>query len=264
MTRALTIVHLVWLEVIRRKDVYVLLVLMGCLLATLASLDIFGLGGVVVYVLHLGLLLTWVFAWILAVNVGSRELPQEESRGTIFPLLAKPITRLELVIGKWMGAWSVVTAATFLLYVLVLAVVLARGGYTPPSALAQGFVLHSAAIGVMVAMAIAFSTRMNHDAAASVTYVVTAASFLVVPRIPAFLAAESGVRATVLMLLYNLLPHFEVFDLRRRISFSYGPAGWSTFLLALAYGLVLVVFLLTLAWIAYRRKRFTRGSLATV
>ena len=261
MRRTLTIAHLVWLEVIRRKDVYVLLVLMGCLLATLVSLNVFGLGGVVAYVLHIGLLMTWVFTWILAVNTSARELPQEEARGTIFPLLAKPITRLQLLAGKWLGAWSVVSAATLLFYALVIAVVLARGEGVSPAALAQGFLLHSAAIGLIAALAIAFSTRLNPDAAASLTYVLTGASFLVVPRIPAFLVHESGLRASLLMFFYNLLPHFEVFDMRRRISFDYGPAPWGIFLLVIAYGLCFTVFLLTVAWVAYRNKRFSRGSL---
>ena len=261
MTRIGVLACLVWLEVIRRKDVYVLLVLMGCLLAVLVSLNVFGLGSAVVYVLHVGLLMTWVFAWILAVNVSARELPQEESRGTIFPLLAKPISRLELVLGKWVGAWSVVSAATFVLYALVIVVVLVHGGYAHLAVLAQGFALHSVALGVITALGIAFSTRMNYDAAATLTYTITAASFLVAPRIPAFLAAETGVKATALMFLYDLLPHFEVFDLRRRICFDYGPAAWSAFLLAAAYGLALVVFLLTAAWIAYRNKRFSRDSL---
>jgi len=260
MTKILTLAHIVWLDTIRRKDVYVLLVLMGCLLAALVSLNVFGLGGVVAYILHIGLLMTWLFGWILAVNVSARELPQEETRGTIFSLLAKPITRLDLVLGKWIGAWSVVTAALLLLYALVLAVVLARGGYARPLVLAQGFVLHSVAVGVMAALAIAFSTRMNHDAAASLSYVVTAASFLMVPRIPAFLAQESGLRANLLMALYNLLPHFEVFDMRRRITFDYGPVAWGAFFEALAYGVAFIVFLLTLAWLAYRHKRFSRGS----
>ena len=262
MTRTWTIAHMLWLEVIRRKDIYVLLVLMGCLLATLVSLNVFGLGGVVVYVMHIGLLMTWVFAWILTVNVSSRELPLEESRGTIFPLLAKPITRLELVLGKWIGAWSVVCAANLLFYMLVMAVVLARGGYVKPLVLAEGFVLHCAALSVVAALAVALSTRMNHDAAASTTYVITAASFLVVPRIPALMALETGIRANLLMLLYNILPHFEVFDLRRRISFDYGPAAWVSFFLVLGYGLSLTAVLLTVAWMAYRNKRFTRGSLA--
>ena len=264
MTKIGTIAHLVWLEVIRRKDVYVLLVLLGCLLLALASLNVFGLGGVVAYVLQIGLLMTWVFAWILAVNVSSRELPQEEIHGTIFPLLAKPITRMELLLGKWAGAWSVVTTATALFYALVLAVVLVRGGYTNPVAVAQGFILHSVAIGIIVALAIAFSTRLNHDAAAALTYVATAASFLIVPRIPAFLAVETGLRASLLMLLYNLLPNFEVFDMRRRITFDDGPAAWSTFFLALAYGLALAMVLLTIAWMAYRHKRFSRGTLASL
>ena len=99
MKRILTIASVVWIELLRRKDVYVLFILLLAFLMILMSLNVFGLGGLVVYVKEIGLLLTWLFSWILAVNISSRLLPQEETQRTIFPLLAKPISRAEIVVG---------------------------------------------------------------------------------------------------------------------------------------------------------------------
>src|SRR3989339_2045007 len=112
MMRVLTIAHTVWLGIIRKKDIYVLLILLSTLLLALVSLNVFGLGGTVRYVKDLGLLAAWFFSWILAVNLSSRELPGEETNGTVFPLLAKPITRAELIAGKWLGTWTATTVAT--------------------------------------------------------------------------------------------------------------------------------------------------------
>jgi len=246
---------------IRKKDVYVLLILLGTLLVALVSLNIFGLGGVVGYVKDVGLLMAWIFGWILAVNVSSRELPQEETRGTIFPLLAKPVTRFELIAGKWVGSWSIVAFATLVFYLLIMGIVLARGGAFSPVTLVQGYILHCAALGVISAIGIAFSTRMNHDAAASISYVLTGTAFLVIPRIPEFMARETGFGAGALMFLYNLIPHFEVFDMRKRIVHDYGTAGWGTFFLVLAYGILLISLFILVAWLAYRKKRFSRGDL---
>ena len=93
MISVLTIAGVVWLEVLRRKDVYVLFILLAAFLIALLTLDVFGLGSAVGYVKELGLLLVWLFSWILAVTVSVRQLTREEEQGTIFPLLAKPVTR---------------------------------------------------------------------------------------------------------------------------------------------------------------------------
>jgi ABC-type transport system involved in multi-copper enzyme maturation permease subunit len=261
MRKTCTIAFTLWLEVLRRKDLYVLIILLGALLVALVSLNIFGLGGTVRYVQDLGLLMAWLFGWILAVNVSSRQLPQEETRGTIFPLLAKPVNRMELVLGKWLGSWTIVVVATMMFYGLLVLVVLAKGGRFDTITLIEGFLLHCAALSVITAIGIAFSTRMNHDAAASISYVLTGASFLVVPRVPEFLAQERGITAFVLTLVYNALPHFEVLDMRKRIVHDGGPAAWNVFLIAMAYAAVLTAFFLLAAWLAYRRKRFSRAEL---
>jgi ABC-type transport system involved in multi-copper enzyme maturation permease subunit len=260
MTRIGTIAHTVWLEMLRKKDLYVLLILLGALLATLVSLDIFGLGGVVRYVKDVGYLTAWVFAWILAVGISTQQLTTEETRGTIFPLLAKPVNRLEVIVGKWLGTWTITCAATGCFYVLVTLIVAAKGGATHGATILQGYILHCTALAMITATGILFSTRLNRDAAATMTYVATGAVFLIVPRVPVLLAHTRGFSATALLVLYNLMPHFEVFDLRKRIVHDYGPTGSLLCLLLVGYGLLWTAMLLLASWLAYRRKRFTRET----
>jgi hypothetical protein len=59
-----------------------------------------------------------------------------------------------------------------------------------------------------------------------------------------------------------LLPHFELFDLRKRLVHDFGPVRWSIFGAVLAYGLLLTLLFVLLAWLAYRHKRFARGEMA--
>lgn len=261
MTRILTIAFTVWRDILRRKDVYVLLILLGAILSMLTSLDVFGLGSTVAYVMDLGLVATWLFGWILSIHVSSRELPQEESRGTVFSLLAKPITRIELILGKWLGAWSVVCAAVFIFYALVMTVVAARGGSFDAVAVLQGVILHCGVIAVMTAIGLAFSTRMNHDAAASISYVTTATALLVVPAIPHLMTQAKGINAGLLLLVYNVFPHFEVMDMRLRIVHGYGAAPLGAVAAALLYGILWAAIPIVIAWLGYRRKRFTRSKL---
>ena len=262
MTRILTVARVVWMDVIRRKDFYVLLILMAILLIALVSMNLFGLGGVTMYVADIGLMMSWVFTWILAISIGSRLLPQEESRGTIFALLAKPVTRLELILGKWLGAWSIVSVATVLFYGLVFAVTALHGGRFPGWVVLQAVVLHAMVVAIICAAALMFSARLNSDAAATLTGALTATSFLLVPRIPEFVAQAGGLRGGLLLFLYNLLPHFEIFDLRMRVLHDYGAVSAATFIMVIGYGLLVTTGFLGLGWIGYRGKQFTRGSLS--
>ena len=238
-----------------------MLILLGTIFITMASLNIFRLGKTTNYVKDIGLLLTWLFAWLLAVLVSARELPSEESKGTIFSLLAKPVKRSEIIIGKWLGSWTIVTVATLFFYAMVIAVVKMKGGTIILTTFAQAFVLHSVLIAVVCSLAIWFSTRMHSDAASTLTFIVTTVSFFVVPQIPHFLTKETGSTAWLLMFTYNLFPHFEVFDMRQNLVNNYGIINWKIFAYVISYGALLTSIMLSLAWISFRKKTFSRGNL---
>jgi len=256
--RVTALAVLVWLGAIRRKELYVLLVLLAGLFGMTVSGDLFGLGGMATYIQDVGLLLAWLFGWILAIRTASRELPAEEMRGTLLPLLAKPVSRLAILLGKWLGAWTLAAAATALFDALVLLTALAAGSRPDGAAWLQGYLCQAACLAALAALGIAFSTRLTGDAAAALTAVLSAAAFLVVPRIPELLIAETGVRAALLEALYHALPHFEVFDMRLRIVHGFGPLPMAALLQILAYGAALTALFLAAAWLAFRRRPVDR------
>lgn len=261
MSRILILARIAWLELLRKKELYVLGILMAGVLAALFSVNAYGLESAVGHIKELGLLLAWVLSWALAVNVTARQIPQEELRGTLFPLLAKPITRAQFLLGKWLGCWSMVCAATLAFYLLVTLVVMLRGGIFSPAVFAQSLILHFAALAVISALALLFSTRMHHDAAATLTFVTTISAYVFVPNIPNLFLHEWGWRKAGLLILYYSLPHFELFDLRQRLIHEGTPAPADAVVLALLYGAALASALLILAWLAYRNKRFSRGAI---
>lgn len=261
MSRILTIAQVAWLELLRRKELYVLGILMAGILGALFSVNVYGLGGAVGHIKELGLLLAWIISWVLAVNVTARQIPQEELRGTLFPLLAKPVTRAEFLLGKWLGCWSIVCSATMVFYLLTALVVALRGGTFNPSVFAQCLLLHFAALAVISALALLFSTRLHHDAAATLTFVAIISACVFVPSIPNLLLIEWGWRKTNLLILYYLLPHFELFDLRQRLIHEGAAAPADAVILAILYGAALTSAILILAWLAYRNKRFSRGEI---
>lgn len=261
MIRILIIAQTVWRETLRRKDLYVLLILLLAFLLTLMTLNIFGLSSLVGYIKEVGLLLAWIFAWILTIGASVRQLPQEEKTGTIFSLLAKPVKRSELIIGKWLGVWGIAGAATTFFYIVLAGIVCMRGGNFSPVPVIEAWILHFCFIGILSAFAILFSTRMNSDAAATITAVLSVSAFLLLPQIPHLAGAISGWKREGLLVIYYALPHLELFDLRQRLVHDWAPMRLEPFLMIILYGLLMMAVFILLAWLAYRNKKFSRDIL---
>ena len=83
MIKIFVIAQQVWREALRRKDLYVLLILLLAFFLTLMTLNVFGLKSMVSHIKEMGLLLVWIFSWFLTIGVSVRQLPQEEKSGTI-------------------------------------------------------------------------------------------------------------------------------------------------------------------------------------
>lgn len=261
MIRILVLARMVWLELFRRKDPYVLLLVLAALLGALLSFDIFGLGSLVRYLKDSGLLLSWLLAWLLAVQLAGRQLPQEESRHTIFSLIAKPITRAELVVGKWLGAWLATTAGTALLYATTWLAIALRGGTFDCATLAQTLFLHVCFLAIVTALAVALSTALTQSAATTLAYLVSGAGYFLAARLPALAAGAAPLKHHALLALYYLAPHLELFDLRQRLVHEWGPVPAGVLLGIAGYGLLWAAGLLLLAWLIYRRRHFTRGEM---
>lgn len=258
MIHILVIAQTVWRETLRRKDLYVLVTLLLAFLLTLMTLNIFGLRSLVGYIKEVGLLMAWIFAWILTIGVSVRQLPEEEKTGTIFSLLAKPVKRSELIIGKWLGAWGIAGVATIFFYIILAGIVCLRGGNFSPVLTMEAWILHFCFIGILSAMGILFSTRMNSDAAATTTAVLSVSAFLLLPQIPHLAGVISGWRSGGLLVVYYALPHLELFDLRQRLVHDWAPMRPEPFLMIILYGLLMMAVFILLGWLAYRNKRFYR------
>jgi ABC-type transport system involved in multi-copper enzyme maturation permease subunit len=262
MIRVLTIAKVVWLEMLRRKDLYVLTILLLAMVTYLVSIDVFGEMNASRYVAEIGFTLTWLFSWILTINLAARQLPAEERSGTVFPLLAKPVTRRQLIGGKWAGAWLACLGATAFFYLVTTVVVSVRGGELVLDATLQAFILHACMLSIITAMAVAFTTRLGQAAATTLCYILTGVSFLLVPRIPETMTTAQGFGDFVVTMAYFGLPNFELFDMRRRLVHGWGPAPWLAFAASVGYAVLWSAIFLGLANLGYRRKFFRRGNLA--
>src|SRR5947209_19495843 len=90
-------------ELYRRKDFYVLFVLTALITLMAGSVKFFNDQHIVRYLKELCLLLIWISALVITVGTAARQIPAERENRTLFPLLAKPVTRGQVVLGKFLG-----------------------------------------------------------------------------------------------------------------------------------------------------------------
>ena len=157
------LVRLSFLELWRRNDVFALVLLGLALMVPLAMASPFGAAGASRYLDEMALLLIWAFSLFVALGAGQRLFPPEFESRTIYPLLAKPISRTRLLVGKYFGAVAASWSALAFFYVLFAASVLLRGG-TFAAELPQAVALHFAFVALAVAVSLLGSLLVTASA----------------------------------------------------------------------------------------------------
>lgn len=213
------------LELYRRRDLLVAFILASVILVPLASLNLFGVQGVVRYLQEVALLLVWVFSIIIGLGTAARQLSAELDSRTIYPLLSKPIRRGEVLVGKYFGALVATASCTLLFYACYAVLGLVKGGLALNLVFVQALLLHLAFLAVLTALVICGSTLLTPSANLTCGALLTAGMLLFGERL-AGIAASAPLAAKVIAYgAHIVLPHFEFFDLRQRIIHSWEPVS---------------------------------------
>jgi ABC-type transport system involved in multi-copper enzyme maturation permease subunit len=201
----------------------------------------------------LGLAAMDLFGTLIAVFIGVGLVSKEIERRSLYPLLAKPLSRDELILGKFCGL-----SFTVLVNVACMTAGLWLTLYATSGRLELGLLraIYPIFLGLLlvVALALLFSTLTNGPVAAICTVsVVLAGRFSdvirnmqeVVPAAPAWVT-----RALVLV-----LPNFQNFDLKDRVVYG-DPVGASALLFITLYALGYILLALGAAVFAFRAREF--------
>ena len=252
--QTIALVKLSFIELWRRNDIFALVLLGLALMVPLSMATPFGAEGASRYLDEIALLLVWGFSLFIALGAGQRLFPPEFESRTIYPLLAKPISRGRLLVGKYIGAVAASWSALAFFYVLFVASVLLRGG-TFAAELSQAIVLHFAFVALAVAISLLGSLVVTASANLSLSAIVLVGMFFFGRRIPEYSDGLNSALAWILKVIYAIAPHAEFFDMRQRLIHGWGAVDGVVFLVVLAYAAVYVAVLLLLASFVLGRKR---------
>lgn len=256
LRRVLLIARTVWLEFLRRKDFYVLLIFVGLFVVGTFVVHILGIENeqTARFLMSCGLLLSYVLTAILTVATAARQLPTEMERRTLQPLLARPVSRCEVIMGKSLAV-SAVACASFLLLLLFAWLPAPKLPDQHFAAFAQMTVLRMAALCLLGSYSIALSLYMP----VILAILIALTTFFAAPTIVNFLAQLVGnfwgLGGKLLQRILALVPDFSLFEHSQRYVQGASPMTRGDIAAILAYGVAFAAFFYFLTVRSFKRMR---------
>jgi len=242
-------------ELCRRKDFYVLFVLTALITLVMGSVTIFNEEGIVRYLKEICLFLIWISSLVITITTTARQLPAERENRTLFPLLAKPVTRDHVVLGKFLGCWLASGLALGLFYLFFGIIAGAKEHVWPVLGYAQAAMLHWFMLGIVCAMSLAgsiiFAAPSSNN---TITFIICVGILLLGRRLNVVALGLAEPMQTIVYGIYFALPHLELFDVRDLLVHNWGTIPWHIWAGALGYAAVYTALFLGIACVVFRRK----------
>jgi ABC-type transport system involved in multi-copper enzyme maturation permease subunit len=195
-----------------------------------------------------------LFGNLIAVFIGTGLVSKEIERRSLYPLLAKPLTRDEFLVGKFAGLAFTLLVNLALMTAGLYATLLLTGRRADPLLLAAVYPLYLGLL-LVVAFALLFSTVSSSSALASVFTVGALLAGRYSDVIRNMRDVAPGVPPWLVEALYSVLPNFRNFDFKDRVAYgdpvSPEVLGWITL-----YGAAYAAVVLGIALAAFRSRDF--------
>jgi ABC-type transport system involved in multi-copper enzyme maturation permease subunit len=245
-------------EMYRRKDFYVLLVLVVVITVMLGSVSFFNDEHIVRYLKDGCLLLVWLSSLVIAITTAARQIPAERESRTIFPLLAKPVGRGEFVAGKFLGCWLACGMALVAFYFFFGMVSASREHTLPIVAYLQAMWLHWMCLGIVVALVILGSVIFTAPSSnATICFIIVLGIMFAGGHLNGIAVQMRGFRGAAVYAIYYAIPHLEWYDVRDLIIHNWGHIDWLACGGATIYAILYMGMLLGCAWLIFRRRTMT-------
>ncbi len=242
-------------ELYRRKDFYVLFVLSALITLGAGSGNFFNDSSIVRYLKDICLLLIWISTLIIAVVTTARQIPAEKENRTIFPLLAKPVSRGQLIVGKFLGCWLASGIALLVFYVFFVIVTGVREPHWQVVAYLKALSLQWLMLGIVIAMTLLGSVLFSAVSSnATICLIAVIGILFIGEHLGKIALRQAEPVSTILYTAYFCIPHFELFDVRQQVVNSQAMPGLVDCGMAALYAAAYAGGILMVTWLLFRRK----------
>jgi Cu-processing system permease protein len=241
-------------ETIRDKILYNLVFFALLLIGTSVLLGTLTIGEQSRIINDLGLAAINLVAVIIAIFVGIGLVTKEIERHTIYTILARPITRVQFILGKYLGLGFIVAVNIAIMFTMFLGTIWLSGNAIYGS-LFQAVELILVETLLVMAVAMFFSTFSSSTVSATMTL-----GFYVIGHLTSDLKgiaekSQNQITEVVLTALYYVCPNLEMLNIKgQAASGILVEMGYQA--TATAYGLFYAVLMLTGACLIFQRRDF--------
>ena len=257
----------VFRESVRDRVPYAIVVFAILLIASSYLMGQLTAGQDIKIIKDLGLAALAIFGLFIAVFIGIGLVSKEVEKRSIYALLSKPISRPQLVVGKYAGL--VLTLAvnvgvmTIALYAVLgfmsyLATPDSRAAWEAPATdprLLKAVVLIFVELMLVTAVALFFSTFSSPLLSAALTFGLYVAGHFNADLRNFGQLVDAPTAAWLARALYHVLPDFSAFDVKTQVVHGF-PVGWSYVATTVAYGGTYIAALLIIATFVFSRRDF--------
>jgi len=255
MNTVLALSGVVIKELYRRKDFYVLFVLTAAITFVAGSVVFFHDPNIVRYIKDICMLLIWVSALLISIATTARQIPAERENRTIFPLLAKPVTRGQVVLGKFLGCWLASGIALIVFYLFFAVITGSREQSWPVADYFQAFLLQWVMLGIVTAMTLLGSIVFAAPSSTvTIIFIVVAGILFLGRHLNTVALHNDEPMRSIIYAIYFIIPHLELFDVRERVVNDWGLVNWFYCGLAALYAAAYTALFLVLTWLGFRHK----------
>jgi len=257
----------VFRESVRDKVLYNLVLFAVILIAASYLIGQLTAGQDIKIIKDLGLAATSVFGLFIAVFIGIGLVSKEVERRSIYALLAKPIERHQIVLGKYLGLvgtlgvnLSVMAAALYIVlaymrWLVSPEMIKALDAPLLDPAMLKAVALIFVELSMVTALALFFSTFSTPILSATLTFGLFVAGHFSADLRNFDQVVDSPLAVGVARGLYWLLPNLAPFDVKSQVVHGqYVSAGYMA--MTIAYGVVYIAALLVASTLVFSRRDF--------
>lgn len=237
MEKILAIAKVTVLDSFRRKDPYVILILAALIVFGAGIFSRIGTEGVGKFVKDVAFTVTGSMAVLVCVITAARQLPTEIQNRTLYPLLAKPVSRTQVFLGKFIGV-GVMASAVVVLFSLELYLLFKVLGIPVSAVMLQMVYLRIVSMWIIAGLTLSLSVFMSHGANVTVSMLLALAMQTFANTIVTIRTELEGWTLKFFDIVYWMLPHLELFDMSKREVHGWTVAPMWVLAALTVYGIV--------------------------
>lgn len=253
--RTLVIATNVFREVIRDRVLYLIILFALCMAVAVRLLPELAANTQDKIIRDVGLAGMTVLGLVVAVFVGTGLVNKEIEKRTVLVMMAKPISRIEFIVGKHWGLSAVLGVLVAAMTAIYMAILSINGVAYPATSILVSSVFLWLLLSLMTAVAILFGVFTSSLLATLLTFTVFLMGISSANLVTLGAQSKNPTVEAITRNLYLVLPDLSRLDLKNQAVYGLLPSP-EVLLQNALYAVLYIVVVLAIATLIFSRRQF--------